>query len=427
MKLAIKSLAAVAIVILTMGLGERPVAADSLEGRWDATITLKGVVIPFRLDLAGDGPQISGTLFNGDLPQTTTRATRDGDTVVLAFEHYLTTITATTRDGELDGTVEGRFQAKPYLAAYPFHARRHTDVPTAAPIGNVPTIDGVWEIEHESPKGEKAWRFVVQQHGADVSAAVLRVDGDTGALTGRYQDGKFVLSHFDGARPLLYEVTPKPDGTLEIRQAGAYAVPEPLIAYRPAEARAKALPEPADFLNHTSVRDPNEAFTFRFPDVDGRVLSNEDPQFTHKVLIVTITGTWCPNCHDETPYLVELYRRYRDQGLEIVALDFEEAEQRDSLARVRAFRQKYGVEFTYLIAGAPDELHEKVPQAVNLNTWPATFFIGRDGRVKAVHAGFAAPASGSFNAELKTQFTSIVERLLAEREPSASTARPSVQ
>ena len=25
---------------------------------------------------------------------------------------------------------------------------------------------------------------------------------------------------------------------------------------------------------------------------------------------------------------------------------------------------------------------EKVPQAVNLNTWPATIFVGRDGKVK---------------------------------------------
>jgi hypothetical protein len=47
-----------------------------------------------------------------------------------------------------------------------------------------------------------------------------------------------------------------------------------------------------------------------------------------------------------------------------------------------------------LIAGAPAEMWEKVPQAVNLNTWPATLFVGRDGRVKHIHAGFAAPASG---------------------------------
>jgi hypothetical protein len=57
---------------------------------------------------------------------------------------------------------------------------------------------------------------------------------------------------------------------------------------------------------------------------------------------------------------------------------------------------------------------EKVPQAVNLNTWPATFFVGRDGLVKRIHAGFAAPASGDFHGQLKEEFASTIESLLAE-------------
>jgi hypothetical protein len=73
---------------------------------------------------------------------------------------------------------------------------------------------------------------------------------------------------------------------------------------------------------------------------------------------------------------------------------------------------------TYLIEGAPAEMGEKVPQAVNLNTWPATLFVGRDGRVKLIHAGFAAPASGEFNDQLKAEFTSTIERLLAEKAPA---------
>ena len=107
------------------------------------------------------------------------------------------------------------------------------------------------------------------------------------------------------------------------------------------------------------------------------------PQFKGKVVVAIVTGTWCPNCHDEAQYLVQLYKKYRAQGLEIVALDFEEPEQQDELERVKAFIKKYGVEYTYLIAGAPIEMWEKVPQAVNLNTWPATFFIGRDGTGEA--------------------------------------------
>jgi hypothetical protein len=65
---------------------------------------------------------------------------------------------------------------------------------------------------------------------------------------------------------------------------------------------------------------------------------------------------------------------------------------------------------------------DKVPQAVNLNTWPATFFIGRDGRVKGTHAGFASPASGVFNQQLKAEFTSTIERLLKENSGAQVTA-----
>ena len=51
---------------------------------------------------------------------------------------------------------------------------------------------------------------------------------------------------------------------------------------------------------------------------------------------------------------------------------------------------------------------------MNLNCWPTTFFLGRDGRVRSVHAGFAGRASGSFHDELQKDVTSLVERLLGE-------------
>ncbi len=128
-----------------------------------------------------------------------------------------------------------------------------------------------------------------------------------------------------------------------------------------------------------------------------------------------VTGTWCPNCHDEAQYLVQLDKKYRDKGLRIVALNFEEPEQQGPLTRVRAFVKQYGVTYPYLLAGAPAEMWEKVPQLVNLNTWPATVFVGRDGTVRAVHSGFASPASGKFHAELQKEFTERIEKLLKEK------------
>jgi thiol-disulfide isomerase/thioredoxin len=325
-------------------------------------------------------------------------------------------------------------------------------VETATTRVDAPSIAGSWIIPLDSPsaKGEKAFRFIVQQHGAEVAASILRVDGDTGSYSGSYKDGKWVLSHFDGSRPGVIEVSLESDGTLQISQNGVRTRPassqnggdasssqttasaspassnqyaeqpggsrnaSKLIAYRADVAKAKGLPEPDDYDAHTTVRDPKEKFTFNFPDENGKLVSNDDPRFKGKVVLAIVTGTWCPNCHDEAQYLVQLDKKYRDKGLAIVALDFEEPEQQGSLARERAFVKKYGVEYTYLIAGAPSDMWEKVPQAVNLNTWPATIFVGKDGLVKGIHSGFASPASGEFNRQLQDEFTTKIEQLLAE-------------
>ena len=68
---------------------------------------------------------------------------------------------------------------------------------------------------------------------------------------------------------------------------------------------------------------------------------------------------------------------------------------------------------------------EKVPQAVNLNTWPATLFVGKDGRVRKIHSGFAAPASGQFNTELQAEFTGEIDSLLAEKPATLQASAPS--
>jgi thiol-disulfide isomerase/thioredoxin len=152
-------------------------------------------------------------------------------------------------------------------------------------------------------------------------------------------------------------------------------------------------------------------------------VSNGDARFRGKVVIVAIGGSWCPNCHDETPFLVELYKKYRKQGLEIVELSFEEEAQIKNPVRLRAFNKRYGVDYTVLIPGEPKDLNEKMPQGVNLNSFPTTFFLGRDGRVRSAHAGFPGKASGKFHEEATTEITALVERLLAEKPAQTSASR----
>jgi len=465
--------------------------AEAIDGRWDATITFQGQAIPFRLDIAGSGTTLKGIFFDGIRPNDgTTSATFEDNKLVLNLDQYQTRIEATFSGGKLAGRVintrviapnatvaaataadakiseQDRLTALEFgenaSAGSPFEAVRHVDTAEPEPA-NVPSIGGSWIIPLSTPsaKGENAFRFIVEQKGSYVEASILRVDGDTGAYSGTYKDGKWVLSHYDGGRPGVIEVVLRDDGALEIVQKGGLArravrqrssnaasaetpangetagrggapqaapsdlagaqqsgrYSQKLIAYRPEVEEARGLPQPDDYTTHTGIRDPNAIFKFNFPNDQGQLISNEDPRFKGKVLIAMVTGTWCPNCHDEAQYLVQLYRKYHDKGLEIVALDFEEPDQQKSLTREKAFIKHYGVKYDYLICGDRAEVWEKIPYFTNLNSWPTIIFVGRDGKVKNIHTGFASPASGEFYRQLTAEFEANVERLLAEKAP----------
>ncbi len=387
-------------------------AAPSLAGLWDATITFNGQDIPFRLQIAGDGSNLQGWLFNGKDRVVASSASFQDGSLVLNFDSYAAKLEAKLQDGALVG------QYGPMLKkTYPVTAHRHQGIKVAFNL-SIPSIDGLWEVAVKSSKGEQAWRLIVQQKSAiDVSAAILRVDGDTGSLTGGYKNGKFVLSHFSGGRPALMILTPAADGTLAVDMTDLHGTSQ-MTATRPDVARAKGLPPPADPDRHTTVKDASEPFRFSFLDLNGKIVSNTDARFQGKVVLVNVTGSWCPNCHDEAPFLAELYRKYRSQGLEVVALSFEEDDQLTNPVRLRAFMKEYGIDYTVLLAGVPDDRDAKLTQPVNLNSWPTTFFLGRDGRVRFVHAGFPGPASGALYHQTVKEFYSQVDSLLAENRTS---------
>jgi len=393
----------VATVTLT-GVSAAAPSPSLPSGSWDAAIVVNGVTVPFRFELFESGGTASGAFFNGDDRERSTSGTFSGNTVSLQFDQYASALQAKWADGQLTGSY-GRAKQVPYA----FSARPHTA--QAASPEKAPFIAGQWEISVQRPKGEGARWFFVRQSGAEVSASILRVDGDTGLLAGAYRDGKFTLSHFSGARPLLLEVTPNADRTLSLLLNGK----SKYTAVRSEQARAKNQPSPADPSRWTSVKDPSVPLHFSGVDLNGKTVTDSDPRIKGKVVLVNIMGSWCPNCHDEAPFLVELYRQYHRRGLEIVSLSFEDAEQLQNPARLRAFIKEYGVDYSVLLAGEPSEIATKLPQAVNLNTWPATFFVGRDGLVRGAHAGFAGKATGAAHQQLKAELRATVEKLLAEK------------
>jgi thiol-disulfide isomerase/thioredoxin len=395
------------------------VSATSINGLWDAEIVAGPLQIPFRFEIAQNGTQVQGFFFEGDRRIASSSGSFAGGHLRLEYDILESTLDVIFQGDQFAGTYRFNRSSTP-----PLLIRAHRFVPAPADSAAAPSVAGTWEMrrlpqEIKNASDKQTWNLFLRQSGAEVSGSILRVDGDTGFLIGRWQSGRFVLSHFAGQGPLLFEAKLNADGTLVIalNRSASYT------AVRKSEARAKGVPDPPDPSRYTSVKDPSVPFRFSFPGLDGKIVSNTDPQFKGKVVLLAIGGSWCPNCQDEAPFLVDLYKEFHSQGLEIVGLMFE-ADANPALARprVQTFIRRYSIPYPMLLAGTPDDINQKIPQLVNFGAYPTTIYLGRDGRVRSVHAGFASQATGDEYVRLKAEVRGIVQRLLAENAQAGGAA-----
>src|SRR5215475_4201401 len=97
-----------------------PAMAQSLNGLWDATVTVNGVEIPFRMEFANDGASAKGIFFNGDEKLASTGGHFEKGELALQFDYYAASLQATWKDGSLEGVYRRTTNQ------YPFHAKRFT-------------------------------------------------------------------------------------------------------------------------------------------------------------------------------------------------------------------------------------------------------------------------------------------------------------
>jgi thiol-disulfide isomerase/thioredoxin len=122
-------------------------------------------------------------------------------------------------------------------------------------------------------------------------------------------------------------------------------------------------------------------FDFSLTDFSGQAINLTG--FQGKVLIVDIWGTWCPPCRAEIPSFVKLQAEYGPQGLQIVGLNYENAENEAAAKElVTKFIQENGM--NYPCAMGTPAIQQQVP---NFEGYPTTLFIDRTGKVRAKVVG----------------------------------------
>jgi thiol-disulfide isomerase/thioredoxin len=381
--------------------------AQEMHGLWDAVLIADGRSVGFRIEFSGSQAELTGSILDGEQRISSTSGSLRGNKVTLRWDYFDSILEATLGNGGLRGAYTRRkrdglhryeFSAKPFKAE------------TAGGKADV-DVSGDWILTPERARRSGSMGARFRQSGREVSGTIQRVDGDFGTLQGQVEGHAVHLSHFDGIRMTSVDLTLEaPD-----KMSGVIDGTTKFAGVRAAEAARFKVPEPPDPSRYTNVADPSQPFTFRFQDLDGYWVSSEDARFRDKALIVTILGSWCPNCHDEAPFLVELYRKYHERGLEIVALGFEYTGEVDhDREQLRAFVRRHTIPYTVLLAGTTEDgdVQRKLPQIRGFGAFPTTFFLDRAHRVRAVHAGFSGPATGAAYTRLREETTKLVEGML---------------
>jgi cytochrome c biogenesis protein CcmG/thiol:disulfide interchange protein DsbE len=96
-----------------------------------------------------------------------------------------------------------------------------------------------------------------------------------------------------------------------------------------------------------------------------------------KAVVVNFWASWCQPCKQEAPFLEDVWRDNRDQGLVVVGLDA-----KDFRADARRFAERFGLTFPLVYDGPGDST-----SSFGVTGFPETFVIDREGKVVAAFRG----------------------------------------
>ncbi len=381
-------------------------------GTWRVSLESPGGELPFFLRLDRTDSEVTATILNGEERVTTSDVSLDGQTLTIDFRVFNSRIRADIQDAQLVGSLtvtrSGGTRQTMALRATRGQAHRFSHESEAPAVD----ISGRWAVTfHPNDSTETPAIGEFEQDGYSVTGTFLTPTGDYRFLAGDVTDRRVRLSTFDGYYAFLFDAEVDSADVMRGDFWSGTHSHESWVAVRDENA---SLPD-ADAL--TFVKPGGRDFTFSLPDTTGRLVTFRDPLFLGKVVVASISGTWCPNCHDEAAFWAPYYRANRDRGLEIVGIMFEHEENLDeAVEQVKAFAARHAIDYPLLVGGSSDkqEAHRILPMLNHVMAYPTTLFIDRRGVVRRIHTGFSGPGTGRHYRELTREFADYVDFLLAE-------------
>lgn len=398
-----------AIAISIVGLNTQAQQAPK-NGLWRGTFKLvNGQESPFNFELQGK----TAYLLNGSERFELKGITQKQDSLFIPVDIYDAVIAAKiVSQNVLSGVFKKFNTAKPdkgieFTAEYGKKYRFFENPGTASV-----SLHGNWDVVI----GENTNKIVgvFSQFGNKLTGTFLTTTGDYRYYEGSVQGNDFYLSAFSGSSPSLIKGKVTGDNLVGelINVRGAQLIK--------GERNDKA--ELPDAYTLTTIKE-GTTFDFTFPDAfTGKSVSLKDPKYKGKAVIVTILGSWCPNCLDEAAFLAPWYKANKKKGVEIIGLAFERKnDPAFAKTRLEILKKRFDIEYDILFAGIADKefASKALPALSAVLSFPTTILIDKEGNVSKIHTGYSGPATGKYYEEFVKEFNQDIEEVLGTETTSA--------
>ena len=382
------------------------------EGLWRGVFTVPENEIPFVFEVKGTSAENTSVfLINGKDRFQLKNITYKNDSVTIPVDLYDAVLKGKFTENSFQGRLIKIVSGKPD-AGVPFKAE-YGKLPRFPESAEIPSVSlaGTWDMTIGSGDGADKTVGIFDQKKSLLTGSILTTSGDYRFFEGAIHGKKFELSAFGGSTPYLLKGEFADDNTF----SGEFVTPRKTTRFEGKRNAKAALP---DAYNVSYLKKGFTSVAFSFPNLDGKKVSLSDPVYKGKVVIVTILGSWCPNCLDENKFLSGWYKENKKRGVEIIGLGFERKNDFESAKKsLTALKTRLGIEYEILFAGqsGTESASKALPQLNGIASFPTTIFIDKKGNVRKVHSGFSGPATGKFYEEFKTEFNALIDQLVAEK------------
>ena len=382
-------------------------------GMWRAELRLdEESTLPFNLDSSYDPDgNLKIHIINGkeriEVEEVSFGRTSDlRDTVLMTFSLMDSYISAEYKENVMEGFWHVNYRGDydiPFIAFFGQGHRFTTD--RIEPTAN---LTGKWEarfeVETDTPYpaiGE------FKQVDNKLFGTFLTETGDYRYLEGTIQGNKMFLSCFDGGHSFLFSANISDSGVLSGQFLNGKHYKTNWVARRNSEAVLR------DPYNLSQITTPDKRIDFSLMNTEGVVINLNDEQYKGKPKLISIMGTWCPNCLDESKFLVDYLNKNPELDIEIIALAFEKyRDPSTALSVLKNYKERLNVPFEILYAGYFDkaEATETLGFIDKVISYPTLLFVDRQNQVKRVHTGFAGPATSEWD-NFITEFESSIQMI----------------